>query len=59
MPGEMQVTDSLRKVACGTDPMIVQEGLPPAIPVEFCRLGWQESMSLLALLVEPETPDGA
>jgi hypothetical protein len=59
MPGEMGVTDSLPKVARGTDPMIVQEGLPPAIPVEFCHLGWQESMSLLALLVEPETPDGA
>jgi uncharacterized protein YndB with AHSA1/START domain len=59
MPGEMQVTISLRKVACGTDLTIVQEGLPPAIPVEFCYLGWQESLSLLALLVEPEIPDGA
>ncbi len=49
----------LRKVACGTEVEITQEGLPPAIPVEFCYLGWQESLSLLAQLVEPEIPDGA
>jgi uncharacterized protein YndB with AHSA1/START domain len=59
LPGEMQVTIFLRQVACGTDLTIVQEGLPPAIPVEFCYLGWQESLSLLAHLVEPEIPDGA
>jgi len=59
MPGEMQVTISLRRVACGTDLTIVQEGLPEAIPVEFCHLGWQESLSLLAHLVEAEIPDGA
>ena len=59
MPGEMQVTISLRSVACGTELTIVQEGVPSAIPVEFCYLGWQESLSLLAHLVEPEIPDGA
>ena len=59
MPGEMQVTVSLRQVACGTELQILQTGLPPAIPVEFCYLGWQESLSLLAHLVEPEIPDGA
>lgn len=59
LPGEMQVAISLRAVACGTEVDIVQEGLPPAIPVEFCYLGWQESLVLLAHLVEPEIPDGA
>ncbi|HXN07512.1 MAG TPA: SRPBCC family protein [Nitrospiria bacterium] len=59
MLGEMQVTISLKKVACGTDLMVIQEGLPAAIPVEFCYLGWQESLSQLAHLVEPEIPDGA
>ncbi len=59
MPGEMQVVVSLKQVACGTELTIVQEGIPPAIPVEFCYLGWQESLSLLAHLVEPEIPDGA
>jgi uncharacterized protein YndB with AHSA1/START domain len=58
MPGEMQVTISLLKVGCGTDLKIIQEGLPSAIPVEFCYLGWQESLLLLAHLVEPEIPDG-
>ena len=59
LPGEMQVTISLTPVLCGTDLQIVQEGIPPAIPVEFCYLGWQESLALLAHLVEPEIPDGA
>ena len=59
MPGEMQVTISLAAVACGTELTISQEGIPPAIPLEFCYLGWQESLSLLAHLVEPEIPDGA
>jgi uncharacterized protein YndB with AHSA1/START domain len=59
MPGEIQATIVFRKVACGTELEITQEGLPPAIPVEFCYLGWQESLSLLAQLVEPEIPDGA
>ncbi len=56
LPGEMQVTISLRGVACGTELSIVQEGIPATMPVEFCYLGWQESLSLLALLIEPEIP---
>jgi uncharacterized protein YndB with AHSA1/START domain len=59
LPGEMHVTVSLRPVACGTELSIVQEGIPAAIPVEFCYLGWQESLALLAHVVEPEIPDGA
>ncbi len=59
LPGEMQVTIALRKVACGTELTILQEGIPAVIPVELCYLGWQESLSLLAHLVEPEIPDGA
>jgi uncharacterized protein YndB with AHSA1/START domain len=59
MPGEMQVTISLAAVACGTELTITQEGIPAAIPLEFCYLGWQEPLSLLAHLVEPEIPDGA
>lgn len=59
LPGQMQVTITLRKVACGTDLEIVQEGIPAAIPVEFCYLGWQESLALLAHVVEPDIPDGA
>jgi uncharacterized protein YndB with AHSA1/START domain len=59
LPGEMEVTISLKKVVCGTDLQIVQEGIPAAIPVEFCYLGWQESLALLAHLVEPDIPDGA
>jgi uncharacterized protein YndB with AHSA1/START domain len=58
LPGEMQVTVTLRKVVCGTELEIVQQGLPEVIPTEFCYLGWQESLSLLAHLVEPEIPDG-
>jgi uncharacterized protein YndB with AHSA1/START domain len=59
LPGEMQVTIALRKVLCGTELTITQEGIPSAIPLEFCYLGWQESLSLLAHLVEPDIPDGA
>jgi len=59
LPGEMRVTISLNKVACGTELTIIQEGIPSAIPVEMCYLGWQESLSQLAHLVEPEIPDGA
>ena len=55
--GEMMVTITFRKVVCGTEVKIVQEGIPAVIPVEFCYLGWQESLSLLACLVEPEIPD--
>ena len=58
LPGEMQVTISFRKVLVGTDLTIVQEGIPAAIPVEMCYLGWQESLAQLAHLVEPEIPDG-
>jgi uncharacterized protein YndB with AHSA1/START domain len=54
--GEMQTTVSLEKVSCGTDVNIVQEGLPEAIPPEACYLGWQESLTLLAQLVEAEIP---
>lgn len=57
LPGEMQMTVTLRHLSCGTDLQIVQEGLPDAIPVEMCYLGWQESLAQLAHLVEPDTPD--
>jgi hypothetical protein len=57
MPGEIQVTINFKKVLCGTEVHIVQAGLPPQIPVEFCYLGWQESLHLLAHVVEPEIPD--
>lgn len=54
LPGLMQTTISLRQVACGTEVTIVQEGIPSVIPLEGCYLGWQESLTLLAQLVEPE-----
>lgn len=57
LPGEMQVTITLKPVLCGTDLAIVQEGVPEVIPEELCYQGWQESLSLLALLVDPEIPD--
>jgi len=57
LPGEMQTTITLKKVFCGTELNIVQEGLPDVIPPEACYLGWQESLIHLALLVEPEIPD--
>ena len=56
MPGEMEVTITLTKVACGTDLNIVQAGVPDIIPPEMCYLGWQQSLNLLALLVEADTP---
>ena len=56
LPGELLVTVTLRKVSVGTELNIVQEGVPDVIPAEACYLGWQESLSLLALLVEPEIP---
>jgi uncharacterized protein YndB with AHSA1/START domain len=56
LPGEMQMTVSLKKVSCGTEISIVQEGIPAAIPPEACYLGWQESLALLARLVEAEIP---
>jgi uncharacterized protein YndB with AHSA1/START domain len=54
LPGEMQVTVTLRKVLVGTEVNIVQDGVPDVIPVEACYLGWQESLRNLARLVEPE-----
>ncbi|HET7552822.1 MAG TPA: SRPBCC family protein [Gemmatimonadaceae bacterium] len=59
LPGEMRNTVQLRAVGGGCEISIVQEGIPAAIPVEMCYLGWQESLLLLAQLVEPEIPDGA
>lgn len=56
LPGEMRTTVSLKQVSCGTELSVVQEGIPGVIPVEACYLGWQESLTLLALLVEPEIP---
>ena len=56
LPGEMQTTVSLKAVSCGTEMSIVQEGIPDAIPIEACYLGWQESLALLAQLVEAEIP---
>ena len=56
LPGEMQTTVTMTKVSCGTGLEIVQEGVPEAIPLEMCYLGWQESLSQLATLVEPEIP---
>lgn len=58
LPGEMHVTVLLRPVLCGTELTITQEGIPSAIPVEMCYLGWQESLKQLADLVDPEIPDG-
>jgi uncharacterized protein YndB with AHSA1/START domain len=57
LPGEMQTTITLKQVAVGTELGIVQEGVPAAIPAEACYLGWQESLVLLAKLVEAEIPD--
>ena len=57
LPGLMQVTISLKKVSCGSEVNITQEGVPDIIPAEACYLGWQESLALLAKLVEAEIPD--
>lgn len=54
LPGEMHITVTLSKVSCGTELAIVQEGIPEAIPLEMCYLGWQESLEQLAKLVEPD-----
>jgi uncharacterized protein YndB with AHSA1/START domain len=56
LPGEMQVTVTLKAVVCGTELNVVQEGIPEVIPVAMCYLGWQESLAQLATLVEPEIP---
>ncbi len=57
LPGEMITSVWLKKVICGTDLTITQEGIPSAIPVEMCYLGWQDSLDKLRKLVEPEIPD--
>ncbi len=56
LPGEMRTTVNLRAVSCGTEVHIVQEGIPEAVPPEACHLGWQESLVLLAQLVEADIP---
>ena len=56
LPGEMQTTITLKKVSVGTEVHIVQEGIPEALPAEACYLGWQESLALLAQLVEADIP---
>jgi uncharacterized protein YndB with AHSA1/START domain len=57
LPGEIQTTITLKQVSCGTELNVVQEGLPTVIPAEACYLGWQESLALLAKLVEAEIPN--
>ena len=57
LPGEMQVTVTVKGVSVGTEVSIMQEGIPDVIPPEACCLGWQESLTLLAKLVEAEIPD--
>ena len=56
LPGVLEVTVSVKPVLCGTDLSITQRGIPEAIPLEMCYLGWQESLAQLATLVEPEIP---
>ena len=57
LPGEMRTTIRLKKLSCGTELHVVQDGVPAMIPAEACYLGWQESLALLATLVEAEIPD--
>ena len=57
LPGEITVTVILKKVSCGTDVNIEQAGVPAVIPAEMCYLGWQDSLTQLAMLVEPEIPN--
>lgn len=57
LPGEMVTSIWLKKVSCGTELKVVQEGIPAVIPTEMCYLGWQESLEKLIKLVEPEIPD--
>ncbi|PRZ23293.1 SRPBCC family protein [Flavobacterium granuli] len=57
LPGEMITSVWLKKLSCGTELKITQEGIPSAIPTEMCYLGWQESLEKLAKLVEPQIPD--
>lgn len=57
LPGEITTTVRLKKVLCGTELKVLQEGIPEAIPAEMCYLGWQDSLEKLIKLVEPEIPD--
>ncbi|MBA3058128.1 MAG: SRPBCC family protein [Gammaproteobacteria bacterium] len=57
LPGSMKATVSFKPVSCGTELNIAQEGIPEAIPLEMCYLGWQESLAQLAMLVEPQIAD--
>jgi uncharacterized protein YndB with AHSA1/START domain len=57
LPGQMITTIQFKKVICGTELFAIQEGIPDAIPVEMCYLGWQESLDKLKRLVEPNIPD--
>ena len=57
LPGEMLTTVTIKAVSAGTELSVVQEGIPEAIPVEMCYLGWQQSLAQFATLVEPEIPD--
>jgi uncharacterized protein YndB with AHSA1/START domain len=57
LPGVIKVTVTMKKVTCGTDLNVTQEGIPDVIPVEMCYLGWQESLIQLAMLVEPNIPE--
>ena len=57
LPGEMITSVSFKNVLCGTEIEVIQEGIPEAIPVEMCYLGWQESLEKLIKLVEPNIPD--
>src|SRR5689334_9560742 len=57
LPGRMQTTITLKQVSVGTEVSIVQQGIPSVIPIEGCYLGWQQSLTLLQQLVEPEIPD--
>jgi uncharacterized protein YndB with AHSA1/START domain len=57
LPGQMITTITIRNLFCGTELNVTQEGIPDAIPAEACYLGWQESLTLLAQLVDPEIPD--
>ena len=57
LSGEIQVTVTLKKVSLGTEITIIQEGLPTAIPLEACYVGWQQSLNNLAKLIEPEIPE--
>jgi uncharacterized protein YndB with AHSA1/START domain len=58
LPGEILVTVHLKSVICGSEITVLQENIPAAIPVEFCYLGWQESLDKLSRLVDPEIKDG-